>query len=232
MTLHQAPATRHAPSGEHRASIAVAVALAGTTLVVAAGLGCAPDPEAERLKATTLATYDEETGRLERLTYDGNKNGVIDTWTHMEGTKPLWSEIDANEDGKIGRWEYYGDDGKVEKVALSRGDTGVADMWLYPDAKGAFARAELSSRPDGTVDRWEWYESGVIVRAEQDANADGRVDKWETYASGAVVSAAFDEDGDGRPDRKLSYDPNGALVSIESGPDANGAFTRKVDVPR
>ena len=70
--------------------------------------GCA-DPERERLKATTKASYDKATGKLTELTYDANKNGRIDTWTEMDGTRPLRSRIDSNEDGRIDRWEYYDD---------------------------------------------------------------------------------------------------------------------------
>ena len=226
MTPHQVASRKSPVAG------LISVPLALLVLASLVGASCAPDPETERLKATTQATYNKETGRLERLTYDADKNGVVDTWTYMDGTRTLRSEVDANEDGKVERWEYYGDDGKVEKVALSRADTGVADMWLYPGPDGPVARAEMSDRPDGAVDRWEWYEAGVIVRAEEDDNGDGTADKWETYAGGSVTSAAFDENGDGRPDRRLNYGPGGALLSIESEPDATGAFMKKVEVPR
>jgi hypothetical protein len=137
----------------------------------------------ERLKQTTQPTYDPKTGRLQRLTYDANKNGRIDTWTYMDGRKVLRSEIDRDEDGKIDRWEYHG--------------------------------------PDGTLE---------AVRAEEDGDADGKPDRWETYAGGRISSVAFDENADGRPDRRLNYGPDGALVSIDSEPDASGTFTRKVDV--
>lgn len=229
---HQSRGTGHSPSTKHGARGTCAVVLIGLLPALSGATGCAPDPETERLKATTQATYSKETGRLERLTYDANENGVVDTWTYMDGTKPLRSEIDANEDGKVERWEYYGDDGKVETVALSRGDTGVADMWLHPGADGSVARAEMSGRPDGAIDRWEWYEAGVVVRVEEDTNGDGKPDKWEEYRSGSVISAAFDENADGRPDRRLNYGPDGALVSIESEPDASGTYTKRVNVQR
>jgi hypothetical protein len=206
--------------------------LASGLLVASLALAsCGPTPEQERLEKTTKATYDKTTGRLERLTYDADKDGIIDTWTYMDGTKVLRSEIDKNEDGKIDRWEYYGDDGKVNKVAVSRADNGKPDMWLYPGPDGQIARAELALRPDGQVSRWEWYDHGVIVRAEEDDNGDGKPDKWETYQNGAVVTAAFDENADGRPDRRLTYGPGGRLLSIETEPDASGAFTKKVEVP-
>lgn len=209
-----------------RAVVPLAVALACVFSLPA----CAPDPEKERLKATTRATYDKATGRLKELTFDANKNGVVDTWTHMDGPRIVDTEVDQDEDGKIDRWEYYGEGGRLEKVALSRAKTGVPDVWLYPGPDGQVARAEVSVKQDGTVDRWEWYERGALVRAEEDTDRDGRVDKWETYEAGRVVTAVFDEDRDGRPDRRLSYGPDGSLVSIETDPDPAGGFRRKVEV--
>ena len=155
MIPHQAPGTRHALSTKHQApgtcaSVALLVALAALA-------ACGPSPEQQRLRDTTKATYDKATGRLERLTYDANKDGVIDTWTYMDGTKVLRSEIDKNQDGKIDRWEYYGDDGKtVVKVAVSKADNGKPDTWLYPGAgRPGRARRDLHAlrrqdRPAGS----------------------------------------------------------------------------------
>ncbi len=81
----------------------IVVVLAVSPLVVA----CAPDPEQERLERAIGAEYNEETGRLELLTYDSNDNGTVDVWTYMDGTAVLRAEVDANEDGLIERWEYY-----------------------------------------------------------------------------------------------------------------------------
>jgi hypothetical protein len=191
---------------------------------------CAPDPERERIKATSRATYDPESGRLRELTYDRNKDGVIDTWTKMDGSRVLSSAIDGDQNGKIDRWEYYGDGGRLEKVAIARANDAIADMWLYPGPDGKAARAEIATKPGGSVDRWEWYEKEVLVRAEDDTSGDGRADKWETFEAGRVVTTSFDENGDGRPDRRLTYAAGGALVSIESDPDATGAYRRKVGV--
>jgi hypothetical protein len=176
------------------------------TVLVLALPGCAPDHETARLKQTTQATYDPKTGRLQRLTYDADKNGRIDTWTYMDGTKVLRSEIDSDEDGKIDRWEFHGVDGTLEKIGFSRANDGKLDAWAYSGADGALARVE------------------------EDTNADGKPDRWETYTAGRLASVAFDENADARPDRRLIYSPGGALVSIESAPDASGKFTKKVDV--
>lgn len=195
-----------------------------------AGAACA-DPDAARIRATTQATYDPKTGRLTRLTGDLNKDGRIDTYTYMDGTKVLRSEIDADQDGKIEKWEFHGDDGKVVRVAISREKNGKPDTWMYPGADGTLARAEISSEQDEKkIDRWEWYEAEQLVRAEEDASGDGKVDKWEVHRSGALVSVMLDENYDGTPDRRLNYGSAGRLVSIESEPDGRGGFRKKITV--
>ena len=49
-----------------------------------------------RAKETTRPTYDKGTGKLKELTYDANQNGRIDTWTEMDGARPLRSRIDRD----------------------------------------------------------------------------------------------------------------------------------------
>lgn len=209
--------------------------------LAAAVVVCAcSDPDKERIKRTTKPTYDGATGRLTQLTYDRNKNGVIDTWTDMDGSRPLRSRIDLDEDGKVDRWEDDDDKGQLQKVGFSRRGDGKPDAWAFAGAGGKVDRVEISSLSDEhKIDRWEHYDpsrpgggpegAGTLLRAEEDTNADGKPDKWEVYENGAVKTAAFDEDADGKPDRRLTYHA-GALVLIESAPDAAGAYTRRVEV--
>jgi hypothetical protein len=175
-------------------------------LLTAFALACAPDPQQERLKQTTTATYDPKTGRLQRLTYDADRNGRIDTWTYMDGRKVLRSEIDSDEDGRIDRWEFHREDGTLEKVGFSRSNGDAPDAWACVGADGALARVE------------------------EDNNADGAPDRWETYEEGRIRTVAFDENADGLADRRLTYGPDGALLSIESEPVASGGFAKKVHV--
>lgn len=197
-------------------------------LAVLSVAGCS-DPEAVRLRETTLPTYDKTTGRLVEVTFDADKNGVIDTWTAMDGARPVLTRIDRNEDGKVDRWEHYGADGALLKVGFSRSDTGQADAWAFEGPGGRIDRIEISSVGDeGRIDRWEYHDAHGLVRAEDDTNGDGRPDKWETYEGGELRAASFDENGDGRPDRRFTYRA-GELVRIESEPDAGGRFTRAVD---
>jgi hypothetical protein len=211
-------------------------------VLLCAALAClaaCSDPEKERLKATTRPTYDNKTGRLTQLTYDANKNGRIDTWTDMDGPRPLRSRIDRNEDGKLDRWEYYDGKGQLLKVGFSRRDDGKVDAWAFSGSDGKLERIEISSSGDEQrIDRWEYYDAsqaagpdsaGALVRAAEDTNADGRPDKWETYDRGVVRTAAFDEDGDGKPDRRLTYGADG-LTLIESAPDGSGAYSKRVEV--
>jgi hypothetical protein len=191
------------------------------------------DPEGDRLRETTKATYDERSGRLKELTYDANANGRIDTWTEMDGSRPLRSRIDRNEDGRIDRWEYYDADGRVAKVGFSRRDNGQPDAWAEPGPEGRIARVLVSSAADESkIDRWETYDPSLpdaLSAVEEDTNHDGRPDKWETYSGGQLQKASFDENADGRIDRQLTYRA-GVLALIESQPDGTGGFRRRVEV--
>ena len=127
-------------------------------------------------------TYDKTTGKLSQLASDRNGNGVIDTWTDMDGARPLRSRIDQDEDGNVDRWEYYDDQGKLLKVGFSRNNDGKPDSWSFPDPGGTIARVEISSKGDEkAIDRWEFYTGNQLARVEQDINGDGRADMWETY---------------------------------------------------
>ena len=209
-----------------------AATLAALAFGVAAAGACS-DPERARLESTTKATYDERTGRLRELTSDANGNGRIDTWTEMDGTRPVRSRSDRNEDGRDDRWEYYDEAGRLVKVGFSRRDTGKPDAWAEPGADGGISRVLVSSAgEESKIDRWESYDPaapGVITAVEEDTNGDGRPDKWEQYAGGALRAALLDENADGRADRRLTYE-RGVLVLIESAPDHEGRFTRRVEV--
>ena len=210
------------------AGIAVAAALVP--------LSCS-DPDRERLKATTKATYNAQTGRLTELTFDSNKNGKIDTWTEMDGSRPVRSRIDRDEDGRIDRWEYYDAAGQIVKVGFSRKGDVKPDAWAYANQSGRIVRIDVSTAGDeNSIDRWETYDAvgpagadgvGALVQVVQDTNGDGKRDKWERYQNGQVVAAEFDQDGDERPDRRLTY-RDAELIAIETEPDGRGGYAKKV----
>jgi hypothetical protein len=215
----------------HRSSIAGIV-----TAAAFAAMSCS-DPDRERLKATTKATYNAQTGRLTELTFDSNKNGTIDTWTEMDGSRPVRSRLDRDEDGRIDRWEYYDAAGQIQKVGFSRKGDGKPDAWAYSNEAGRIIRIDVSTSGDeNKIDRWEIYDAvgpqgadgaGALVEVAQDTNGDGKRDKWERYQNGRLVTAEFDQDGDERPDRRLTY-RDAELIAVETDPDGRGGYAKKV----
>ena len=65
-------------------------------------------------------------------------------------------ESDTNKDGKPDRWEYYGEDGILNKI-------------------------EADTNGDGKADEWGTVENGKIIKVAKDTDLDGRPDKWVTY---------------------------------------------------
>ena len=49
------------------------------------------------------ASYDSKTGKLAALSVDSNRNGKVDTVSHMDGTRILRIEVDQDENGQIDR---------------------------------------------------------------------------------------------------------------------------------
>ncbi len=199
-------------------------------LVLLAVFACAcSGADSARDRAAITPAYDQ-TGKLKGLAYDSNHNGVVDTWTDMDGARAVRTRIDNNEDGKPDRWEYYDEKSRLVKIGFSRSDDGRANAWAFAGSDGAIERIEISSTADETrIDRWEYHKADGMAAAEEDSNHDGSVDKWETYEAGRITTAAFDEDADGKPDRRLTY-AGGLLITIESEPDAAGKFTRMLRV--
>jgi len=190
-------------------------------LVFALATACCEwrDPEAAK---RIQPIYDQKTGKLQLLKYDSNNNGVIDTWSYMDGARVVRIEIDKDEDGKIDRWEYYGPDQKIEKVGFSRSKDGKEDAWSYAGPDGSIDRIDVSTRRDGKVSRTEHYKNDVLVSAEEDSDADGQIDKWETYDGERLASVAFDTMHRGKPDRRLIYGPRGsARLEVDRAGDGN-----------
>ena len=96
-------------------------------------------------------TYDKTSGKLTQITYDRNHNGRPDTWTDMDGARPIASRIDQDEDGTIDRWEYYDAAGALVKVGFSRKNNGKPDAWAFsrPDGSLAAHRDLVDRRRDG-----------------------------------------------------------------------------------
>jgi len=178
------------------------------------------------------ASYDSKTGKLSTLSVDTNRNGKVDTVSHMDGARILRIEVDQNEDGQIDRWDFYGADRKLERVGFSRQNDGLMDAVAFYESEGVLSRMEVSTRRDATFDRIERYANGLLLEVAEDTDGDGRPDKWDTYgppAAGSedpvVVSTLFDDSRRGKPERRFVYGHNGAIARIELDPDGDGVFT-------
>ena len=159
-------------------------------------------------------TYNNDTGRLERISYDRNRDTRMDAWLVMDGTRVVRAELDENFDGVVDRWEYYGN--QAVPAAAGSGDG------LVP--RSALLRAEQATRGDGKVNRRESYENGQLASVDEDTNGDGQTDKWETWSGGALKVMALDTKGTGKPDRRLVYPADGSSPRLEVDRDGSGTF--------
>jgi hypothetical protein len=186
----------------------------GASAFMAAALaaGCAADQPLTGGGSVT-PSYDRDTGRLERITYDRNGDGRIDATAFMNGTRIVRAELDENFDGVPDRWEHYQDDGHAARREGSDALKGA----------GVLERVEQATGVPGRVSRWETYAGGVLTAATEDADGDGRVDKWETWSNGSLVAVALDTTGQGRPDRRLLYSPAGGEPHLQLA-DSSGRF--------
>lgn len=134
--------------------------------------------------------YDPGSGRLERLEYDANADGRVDTWSYMDGARFVRIEVDRDGDGVVDRWEHYSPEGTLEKVGISRANDGRADAWAYQGAGGTVARLEVSNPRDGEISRVEYYEDG-LARAEGDTAGDGTLDETVSAGGSAGLGGLF-----------------------------------------
>jgi len=183
------------------------------------GAAACGSPPKDAANARVKPEYDEHSGRLTRIAYDSNGDGKPDTWAYMDGTTVVRVEVDEDGDGQIDRWEFHRP--RAESQASRAGQTGRAGgagqigQTTYVSPLETIEHIERSTRHDGTVSRWEYFEQGELTRVEEDTDGDGKVDKWETYAAGTLSSMALDTTGRGSPDRRLIYKPDGTLDRIE-----------------
>ena len=199
-------------------------------LFIALLADCSPKPSGDRPRAE----YDNATGRLSKIELDANKNGKNDTVSYMDGTRVIRVELDLDENGKVERWDFYGPDGKLEKVGFASRNDGVMDSQAFYGSDGVVKRIEISTRRDSRFDRTEYYERNALVRSEDDSNGDGRPDKWDYYtprpdhAAGepayAISSTEFDDSGSGRAERRFVYGADGKVSRVEFHDEGTGTW--------
>jgi hypothetical protein len=180
------------------------------------------------------ASYDPQTGKLERLVFDSNDDGRNDAAGVLDGARVKQIELDSNGNGTIDRWDFYDAAGKITRVGLARADDGVMDAVAVYGTDHRLQRLEVSTRRDGRFDRVEFYEAEQLTRAEEDTDADGLVDKWESYRPNVgagpgeppvvLSTVAFDDNKRGRPSRRLVYALGGQVARVEHDTRGDGTF--------
>ena len=161
-----------------------------------------------------------------RLDVDTNGDGWIDIRTYARGSRVMRTEIDADRDGRIERWEYLAESHQLAKLGTASVAGGPEDTWTFPEANGE-VRVDRLQGGERSATRHEFYRAGVLTRAEEDTNGDGLIDKWEAFAAGRLRSLAFDSTQHvGRPDRRLLYDEQGQYASLELDANRDGQFER------
>jgi hypothetical protein len=188
------------------------LALAGAAALGGLVAGCQQPAPAVAAAARLRPAYDKATGRLNRLEYDADGDGKIDTWGYMDGMRVVRVEVDEDGDGKVDRWEYH---------------SGLAPSGTAPaSVDKTTERIERATRHDGKVSRWERFDKGVLVHVEEDTDGDGLIDKWEDYTAGTLRLMAIDTQHRGKPERRLIYLADGTFDHVEVDVTGVGVFTR------
>jgi len=149
--------------------------------------------------------YNRETGKLEQLVSDRDRDGKIDTRAFMDGAVLKYIEIDRTRDGQPDRWEYY-----------TGGESTTSPSKIE--------HAEEANGFDRRITRREFYADGVIRRVIDDVDSDGRPDKWESYEGGTLSKVELDLLGKGFPSQRLIYDAAGTVTRVETDPEGDGSF--------
>lgn len=200
------PARTDEPAGRQRRHWRERTLVVWTLAALATGCG-RPVPGPETGAVTPV--YDAQTGRLQELRSDRDRDGRQDTRALMDGPVLKSVEIDRNGDGVPDRWEYYRQPAAVPNQTRP---TSVIE------------RVEEANGSGRAITRREFYVDGLLQRVVDDTNADGTPDKWESYARGVLVQVEMDLMGKGVPTQRLRYDAAGTVIAVESDPDGSGRF--------
>ena len=96
----------------------------------------------------------------------------------------------------------YGPDGKIERLVYDQNGDGVADAVILYGPDGKIRLAEIDTDLDKVIDRWEYFDNGVLVRVGFTRSQRGEPDYWEVVApDGSIIRRDYDDGGDGKVDR-------------------------------
>lgn len=198
-------------------AVAVCTCACDVPASTATGSGGSVRPEIAVKRTDRLEPEYDKSGRLQKLQYDRNGDGKVDTWGYMNGARVVRVEVDENGDGAVDRWEFH-------RAAPPEGAGARTPGAGAAGPEKTVERIERATRFDGQVSRREYFDNGTLTKIEEDTDGNGKVDKWETYTGGALSLMALDTSGRGAPDRRLIYRADGSLDRIEEDPTGSGTF--------
>lgn len=96
----------------------------------------------------------------------------------------------------------YDEEGRIERLLYDRDDDGTADAIVLYDTNGNPRQAEIDTDLDDVIDRWEYFDNGILVRVGTTRHRRGAPDYWEVIGRDETPTRReFDDDGDGKVDR-------------------------------
>ena len=96
----------------------------------------------------------------------------------------------------------YGPDGRIQRLVYDRNGDGTADAVILYGPDGQIREAQIDTDLDKVIDRWEYFDGGVLVRVGTARKKPGVPDTWDVIdRDGAIVRREYDDDGDGKVDR-------------------------------
>ena len=118
---------------------------------------------------------------------------------------------------KGGYQSLHGADGKIDRLLHDRNGDRQADAIILYAPTGKIHQAELDTDLDGVIDRWEYFEDGVLIRVGFSRVKRGVPDYWERMGADGtgVTHREYDDNGDGAIDRseptavRLRHDGSG-----------------------
>jgi hypothetical protein len=96
----------------------------------------------------------------------------------------------------------YGQDGRIQRLVYDRNGDGTADAVILYRPDGGLREAQIDTDLDKVIDRWEYFEGGLLVRVGFTRRKSGVPDHWDVIdPDGAISQREYDDDGDGKVDR-------------------------------
>lgn len=188
----------------HRAYLALPV-----LILACAGKTPAPQPASGAPPAAEPSSGEETMSAFD-LTQSGKPTLWKYTKRRADGKDVVVRrERDLNGDGRVDVWEYYDDEGNLEKQVVDLDFDGKPDVVMYFE-KGQLVRKESAFGFDGKPTEIAYYEKGKLVRKEKDLNGDGKIDYWEYWENGEIDRIGIDTDACGKVDRWEIRRPSGS----------------------